>query len=217
MSRNRRIEIGFGTLVLLLVMGSWLVSAQQGDGRINTQALLGGAAIYCIGSTNQPAANYAGGGIRVLEAEGLPMGGEELLFVPDTRIDEVDVPLVNTLLGEGTGPYGSMQLYRLTSGEFSLVGYEEPGKVFQFVWKGCGQVNAAVDSISLPTNTLPSVGSTSEPSSTAGGPTATPTNTSTATDTFTPTNTPTATDTFTPTNTPTATDTFTPTATDLPS
>ncbi len=208
-------------------MGSLLVSAHQGDGRINETALLGGAAIYCIDATNQPAANYGGGGIRVLEAEGLPMGGEELLFVPDTRIDDVDVPLVNTLLGEGTGPYGPLQLYRLTSGEFTLVGYEEPGKQFQFTWKGCGQVDHALSSAYLPTNTLPSVGgggATATPTNTStntpDGPTATSSNTPTASDTYTATNTSTPTDTFTPTNTPTSTDTFTPTntatATDTP-
>ncbi len=143
------------------------------------------------------------------------MGGEELLFVPDTRIDEVDVPLVNTLLGEGMGPYGPLQLYRLTSGEFSLVGYEEPGKQFQFIWKGCGQINHAVANSSLPTNTLPPVGG--GPTPTASD-TLTATNTSTPTDTFTPTNTSTPTDTFTPTNTATSTDipTSTATATDTP-
>lgn len=134
LNNKRSVGLIVVIVVLISIAGIVWVSAQDDDGRINPDALLGGSAIYCV----DPAAGAnASGGILVLDAS-----GNELLFVTARHIDAVGVPAVNTVLGKASGSYGPMQLYRLTSGEFALFGYEEPGKPFHFVWAGCASTSA---------------------------------------------------------------------------
>jgi hypothetical protein len=109
------------------------------DGRINQIAHLGGAALYCVDQNFNPANRFDDGGIRLLDSD-----GQELLFVPAADIDAVGAaPSENTVLGVGESAFGPVTLYRLTSGEFHLSGFDEHGKLYAFVWQGCGPVGPA--------------------------------------------------------------------------
>lgn len=126
---------------VVLFAGLWaidLATAQAGgDGRINLIAPLGGATIYCVDAAMQPATSYVGGGIRVLDSDGL-----EVLFAPAGSIPSPGADPV--LLAEGQGRYSVLMLYLLPSGEFQLNGADDKGQPFEFRWTGCAQQGAAV-------------------------------------------------------------------------
>jgi len=109
------------------------------DGRINQIAHLGGAVLYCVDQNFNPANRYDEGGIRLLDSD-----GQQLLFVPAAEIAAAGAsPSENTVLGVGESAFGPVTLYRLTSGEFHLSGFDEHGKLYAFLWEGCGPVGPA--------------------------------------------------------------------------
>lgn len=157
---------------LTLIVGLWaidLAAAQtSGDGRINVIAPLGGATIYCVDAQRNPASTWAGGGIRVLDMDGI-----EVLFAPAGAIPAPGAePIV---LAEGQGRYSLLTLYLLPSGEFQLNGVDDKGQPFEFRWIGCAQQGPAVST------------QADQPGLVNGSVTATPTATSTLTPTPMPT------------------------------
>ena len=127
-------------LALVSLIGLTLVVAEGGypaDGRIN----VGGNAVYCLNEQGQPSSNYEGG-ITVLSTQG------KTLLLADAHA--VDTPLQAALRGEleentqiasSTDAYGRpLDLYVLTTGELQLNGYDEHGKLFEFIWNGCDAV-----------------------------------------------------------------------------
>lgn len=127
--------------VLTLIVGLWaidLAAAQtSGDGRINLIAPLGGATIYCVDASMQPAPSYVAGGIRVLDMDGI-----EVLFAPAASIPAPGADPI--MLAEGQGRYSLLTLYLLPSSEFQLNGVDDKGQPFEFRWIGCTQQGPAV-------------------------------------------------------------------------
>ncbi|MBE2182731.1 MAG: hypothetical protein IAE89_04830 [Anaerolineae bacterium] len=163
---KRSTIVTFSSLCLIIIASVMLVQvgmAASGDGRINEVDHLGGLAVYCVDAHMNPASAYNAGGIRVLDGN-----GDEVLFVTHETIVEVDIPETNTLLGEANAAYGTLALYRLTSGEFQINGVDEFSKLFEFIWRECTPVRAA--------RSAPTAYSTAIPS-TAIPPTAVPTTT----------------------------------------
>jgi hypothetical protein len=153
-----------GALVLVM---SRPASGSSDDGRLNQVAHLGGAVVYCVDRDGKPTHDYPGQGIQVWQdGQGL------LMNVLTADIDRVlEKPERNTLIKAGKGPYGALELYRLTSGEFQLNGYDEHGKLFEFRWNACLPVNPPASGSNL--NPI-LVSDTPGPSPTPGGPTSTP-------------------------------------------
>lgn len=185
---------------LLALVMSRPASGSSDDGRLNGAAHLGGAAVYCVDGDGKPTHDYPSRGIQVWQS-----GGNLLLNVSAADIDQVlEKPATNTLIKSGKGPYGALELYRLTSGEFQLNGYDEHRKAFEFRWNGCLPVNPPAPAgsqsggLPYPATIVPG------PSKTPGGPTDTPTSTGI------PTEFPTATP--LPSRTPTPTLSATPTS-----
>ena len=50
------------------------------------------------------------------------------------------MPAVDTRIAQGWGSYGIVELWRLTNGDFSLIGQDEHGKQYIFQWTGCEQI-----------------------------------------------------------------------------
>jgi hypothetical protein len=128
--------------ILFLAIAIQFVFARPAanDGRLNGGVHLGSMAVYCVNGDKIPAASYGNGGIRVLQDDAGT--GKEILFVIAQKIKAVgDKPPRNTLLGSATGPYGTISLYRLSSGEFQINTPDEHGKLVAFIWNGCTPVN----------------------------------------------------------------------------
>lgn len=168
-------------LVLTLLVVVMLLNVLADDGRLNAGVHLGGLSVYCVGDVEN---------IRVLD-----QNGGEVLYVDSATLRQFPAALsVNTLIATTETPFGRLDLYRLTTGEFQLNGYDEYGKPFEFIWEGCRQASEdaapRTEEAESPRDTL-----------TPGDPplsSFTPTNTLVSTlSPFTPTVTPT----YTPTNT----------------
>lgn len=121
---------------VLALSGVMATRAYEDDGRINLVNHLGGDAVFCAGADMAASDSYVNGGIRLLSAS-----GQELFFVPAATIDAVpELPLVDTRIAQGWGTHGPVELWRLTNGDFSLVGQDEHGKQYIFQWTGCTQI-----------------------------------------------------------------------------
>ncbi|MBZ0277154.1 MAG: hypothetical protein K8I60_13470 [Anaerolineae bacterium] len=184
-------------LVLTLFVVVMMLNVLADDGRLNGGVHLGGLSVYCTGDVEN---------IRVLD-----QNGGEVLYVDSTTLSQFPVaPSVNTRIATTMTPLGRLDLYRLTTGEFQLNGYDEHGKPFAFIWEGCREASEDSASSESPRGTsrpgnppLPSLAPTNTlPSSTPTDitPSLTPTLTPSITITKTPTNTPT--DTLVPTLSP---------------
>ena len=118
----------------------------HGDGRLNQIHNFGGAAVYCVNAlTGRPTLDYNLGGIRVADGN-----GQELLFISAERINEVGVPEQNTLLGETETLWFNntpLSVYRLSSGEFQMNGFDNHAKLVEFIWNDCQRVGVATDEI----------------------------------------------------------------------
>jgi len=116
--------------------GVMTTRAYDDDGRLNLVNHLGGDAIFCVGADMTASDSYANGGLRLLS-----QSGQELFFVPAAVINAVpELPQVDTRIAQGWGSYGIVELWRLTNGDFSLIGQDEHGKQYIFQWNGCRQV-----------------------------------------------------------------------------
>ena len=110
--------------------------AYEDDGRLNLVHHLGGDAVFCAGADMTASDSFANGGIRLLSQD-----GQELFFVPAAVINAApELPLVDTRIAQGWGTYGIVELWRLTNGDFSLIGQDEHGKQYIFQWTNCTQV-----------------------------------------------------------------------------
>jgi hypothetical protein len=147
--RSSLLVAGALVLVVLLFGGLMLVAAQETDGRVNPADHVGGAAVYCVDASFTPAENWSDGGIRVLDAE-----GQELLFAPAADIiTDGDPPTETILVGSGANAYGALALYYRPDSKFQLLGIDEHGKAFEFIWGGCGYQTTAPASTAAPTAT----------------------------------------------------------------
>lgn len=107
--------------------------AYEDDGRLNLVSHLGGDALFCVDANRNVSDTFINGGFRLLS-----QSGQELFFVPVSMINAVpDLPEIDTRIAQGWGSYGVVELWRLTNGDFSLVGQDEHGKQYLFQWTGC--------------------------------------------------------------------------------
>ena len=127
------------TAIFILIMGIvFTVYANQDDGRINVGPHVGGHVVYCVDANDQPADHYSEGGIKILGTY-----GKELLRVDGATLSALVAAAQagegNQLAGSVPGPYGfgDLSLWVLSNGQFAVIGYDEHGKVFEFVWEGC--------------------------------------------------------------------------------
>lgn len=140
-------------LIALLVGGIALATAQESDGRVNPVDHVGGAAVYCVDAQFEPSAYWNNGGIRVLDA-----GGQELLFASAADIIAAGNPPEETVrVGEGANAFGPLTLYHRPDSKFQLMGTDEWGKTFEFVWNSCGTFAAPQPElpVMMPTPVLP--------------------------------------------------------------
>ncbi|MBZ0285328.1 MAG: hypothetical protein K8L97_31635 [Anaerolineae bacterium] len=119
-----------------IIFVTTLMVAMGGDLRLNTITHLGGLVVYCVDTNRQASDDWRSGGLQVMYYnEGRT---REVLFVSSAVIERFGIsPSANTSLGTWNGPSGSVTLYRLTSSEFQLNGYDEYGKPFSFTWSEC--------------------------------------------------------------------------------
>jgi hypothetical protein len=126
----------FAVVAIAALSGVMATQALEDDGRINLVHHLGGDAVFCTGANNIASDSYVNGGIQLLSAS-----GQQLFFVPAATINAVpEMPLVNTRIAQGWGTFGPVELWRLTNGDFTLVGQDEHGKPYNFQWTGCEQI-----------------------------------------------------------------------------
>ena len=122
-----------GIALVATLSGVMATRAIEDDGRLNLVNHLGGDAVFCVGADMTASGSFVNGGIRLLSAS-----GQQLFFVPAATINAVpEMPVVDTRIAQGWGTYGVVELWRLTTGEFSLIGQDEHGKQFIFTWTGC--------------------------------------------------------------------------------
>lgn len=140
-SLTNRFNLGVLALAVAIaavavLSGVMAARAYDDDGRINLVNHLGGDAVFCVGADMTANDSYANGGIRLLS-----QSGQERFFVPAATINAVpELPLVDTRIAQGWGTHGVVELWRLTNGDFSLVGQDEHGKHYIFTWTGCTQI-----------------------------------------------------------------------------
>lgn len=128
----------FAVVAIAALSGAMATQALEDDGRINLVHHLGGDAVFCTGANNVASDSYVNGGIQLLNSN-----GQQLFFVPAATIDAVpEMPLVDTRIAQGWGTFGPVELWRLTNGNFSLVGQDEHSKPFSFQWTACEQIGA---------------------------------------------------------------------------
>lgn len=127
---------GMVWLAVFIIFVTTLMVAMGGDLRLNTVTHLGGLVIYCVDTNRQASDDWRSGGIQVMYYN--QGSAREVLFVSSTAIERFgSSPSANTSLGTWNGLSGMVSLYRLTSGEFQLNGYDEYGKPFSFIWSEC--------------------------------------------------------------------------------
>ena len=155
-----RFNVGMIALVLLatavaLLSGVVSTRALENDGRLNLVHNMGGDAVFCVDANMIASDSFANGGIRLLS-----QSGQQLFLVPAAVINAVpEMPLVDTRIAAGPGSHGAVELWRLTNGQFSMIGHDEHGKQFVFQWSGCQQVGTHAE----PTVEAPSIIVTEDP------------------------------------------------------
>lgn len=127
---------GMVWLAVFIIFVTTLMVAMGGDLRLNTVTHLGGLVVYCVDANRQASDDWRSGGIQVMYYN--QGSAREVLFVSSRAIERFgSSPSANVSLGTWNGLSGTVSLYRLTSGEFQLNGYDEYGKSFSFIWLEC--------------------------------------------------------------------------------
>ncbi|MBZ0285327.1 MAG: hypothetical protein K8L97_31630 [Anaerolineae bacterium] len=127
---------GLILLAVFFILAGTIAITLGGDSRVNTITHLGGLVVYCADANRQPSDDYEDGGLKVLYYKDGQVS--EVFFVSAEAIDRLgDAPTTNVIIGTWDGPNGTITLYRLTSGEFQINGYDEHGKPFAFSWSEC--------------------------------------------------------------------------------
>jgi hypothetical protein len=144
-NRFNVVMLAVAVLITAIAVATGAMSARalENDGRLNLVHHMGGDTVYCVGENLTPSDSYANGGLRLLN-----QAGQQLFFVPASVINAVsEMPLVDTRIAAGPGSHGAVELWRLTNGDFKLVGMDEHGKQFMFQWTGCTQVGTEAEPV----------------------------------------------------------------------